>query len=149
MFLPRTTAALHKHPNMAGTVLGAATPSAQTASNPCAYQEIDINKYGHQEFQNPPNITPQNGIPPTPHVFHIHVNPFQYVRTGPDGKPEMVWKDTLLIQAGQTSTFYTQYQDYIGQFVMHCHILDHEDLGMMEVVEAVDEHSGVATGHQH
>jgi FtsP/CotA-like multicopper oxidase with cupredoxin domain len=50
-----------------------------------------------------------------------------------------VWKDTLLIPAGQRINIYTQYLDYIGQFVMHCQILDHEDLGMMEVVEMVGE----------
>lgn len=26
---------------------------------------------------------------------------------------------------------------YVGQFVIHCHILPHEDLGMMQVVEVV------------
>jgi hypothetical protein len=36
---------------------------------------------------------------------------------------------------------YTQYLDFLGQFVIHCHILDHEDLGMMEVVEAVQPES--------
>ncbi len=34
---------------------------------------------------------------------------------------------------------FTQYLDYIGQFVMHCHILDHEDLGMMEIVEVIPD----------
>ncbi|MCB1719519.1 MAG: multicopper oxidase domain-containing protein, partial [Candidatus Competibacteraceae bacterium] len=29
-------------------------------------------------------------------------------------------------------------RDYIGKFVIHCHILDHEDLGMMEVQEVVN-----------
>ena len=89
-----------------------------------------------------------NAIPPVEHVFHIHVNPFQYTRQGPDGQNEMVWKDTLAIPAGGTLNIYTKYTDYIGQFVMHCHILDHEDLGMMEVEEVVDESSGVAT-HTH
>lgn len=79
-----------------------------------------------------------NGIPPLPHVFHIHVNPFQWQRTGPDGNPQMVWKDTLLVQGPAVTTVYTQYRDYIGKFVMHCHILDHEDLGMMEVEEVVN-----------
>lgn len=89
-----------------------------------------------------------NGIPPLPHVFHIHVNPFQTTRTDPDGQPEVVWKDTLLVPAGQTVNIYTQYLDFIGQFVMHCHILDHEDLGMMEIVEVVGENSGTPTmGH--
>ncbi len=79
-----------------------------------------------------------NGIPPLPHVFHIHVNPFQWQRTGPDGKPQMVWKDTLLVQGPAVTNVYTQYNTYTGKFVMHCHILDHEDLGMMEVEEVVN-----------
>jgi FtsP/CotA-like multicopper oxidase with cupredoxin domain len=87
---------------------------------------------------------PSNAIPPLPHVFHIHVNPFQMQRQDPAGNPEWVWKDTLLIPPGTPTTLkplqiYTQYLDYIGQFVIHCHILDHEDLGMMEVVEVVGE----------
>lgn len=106
------------------------------------------------------DVTPTpnpNAIPPAPHVFHIHVNPFQWVRKDPAGQDELVWKDTLLVQPAivngtpVTTPFFvwTKYTDYIGQFVMHCHILDHEDLGMMEVVEVVDGASGVATGHGH
>jgi FtsP/CotA-like multicopper oxidase with cupredoxin domain len=90
-----------------------------------------------------------NPIPPVPHVFHIHVNPFQWSRTGPDGKAERVWKDTLLVQGPAVTTLYTKYTDYIGKFVMHCHILDHEDLGMMEVEEVVDAAGGTAKGHHH
>ena len=96
---------------------------------------------------DPPGVP--GGIPPTPHVFHIHVNPFQVQRAGPDGRTQLVWKDTVLIPAGQKLSLYTRYLDYIGKFVMHCHILDHEDLGMMEVVEVVDESSGVAGSHKH
>jgi len=92
-----------------------------------------------------------NSIPPLPHVFHIHVNPFQVTRQDPQGNPEVVWKDTVLVPPGNSTVqpvppqnpaaiqIYTQYTDYIGQFVMHCHILDHEDLGMMEIVEVVGE----------
>ena len=83
-----------------------------------------------------------NGIPPLPHVFHIHVNPFQYTRKDPQGNDELVWKDTLLIPAGNghnSINVYTTYKDFTGKFVMHCHILDHEDLGMMEVDEVVKD----------
>jgi L-ascorbate oxidase len=31
----------------------------------------------------------------------------------------------------------TAYQDFTGEFVMHCHILDHEDQGMMANVAVV------------
>jgi FtsP/CotA-like multicopper oxidase with cupredoxin domain len=50
----------------------------------------------------------------------------------------MVWKDTLLVQGPAVTNIYTKYRDYIGKFVIHCHILDHEDLGMMEVQEVVN-----------
>jgi L-ascorbate oxidase len=54
-----------------------------------------------------------------------------------------VWKDTLwvksLVPPGQPPGAYTvvvrtRYQRYIGDFVLHCHILDHEDQGMMQNV---------------
>lgn len=81
----------------------------------------------------------QNGIPALPHVFHIHINPFQVYRQGPNGQPQLVWKDTQFIPAGDTVNVYTQYLDFTGTFVIHCHILDHEDLGMMETVQVVRE----------
>lgn len=77
-----------------------------------------------------------NSLAPA-HPFHIHINPFQVTRTGPDGMPEIVWKDTLLVTQQQTLKIRTRYQDYDGKFVLHCHILDHEDQGMMELVEVV------------
>ncbi|ROZ76650.1 multicopper oxidase family protein [Ramlibacter sp. WS9] len=124
------------------------------AFNPQHVRQVKLNAtdmWAVSTVGDPPGVP--NGIPPLPHVFHIHVNPFQTSRAGPDGKAQMVWKDTLLIPSGQTRNLYTQYLDYIGSFVLHCHILDHEDLGMMEVVEVVDESSGVAhgspAGHRH
>lgn len=88
---------------------------------------------------DPPGLG-DGGIPPLDHVFHIHVNPFQYVREGPDG-PELVWKDTVVVPATNTPedvvNVYTKYTDFTGRFVIHCHILDHEDLGMMQVVKVV------------
>ncbi|MBZ5617660.1 MAG: multicopper oxidase domain-containing protein [Acidobacteriia bacterium] len=85
---------------------------------------------------DPPGVP--NAIPPAPHVFHIHINPFQTLRSGPNGQPEMVWKDTLLIPPAADVMLYTRYLDFTGTFVMHCHILDHEDLGMMELDEVTD-----------
>jgi len=88
---------------------------------------------------DPAQVQNGNGVPPLPHVFHIHINPFQVFRNGPNGQPQVVWKDTQFIPAGGTVNVYTQYLDYTGAFVIHCHILDHEDLGMMETVEVVRE----------
>ena len=48
-----------------------------------------------------------------------------------------MWKDTLWVKDGYTLTVRTRYQRYIGEFVLHCHILDHEDSGMMQNVAIV------------
>jgi L-ascorbate oxidase len=58
-----------------------------------------------------------------------------------------VWKDTLWIKSflgtpNATEGVYTikirtRYERYIGEFVIHCHILDHEDQGMMQNVAVV------------
>lgn len=86
---------------------------------------------------DPPNVP--GALPPLPHVFHIHVNPFQTTRKDPQGNDEVVWKDTVIVPAGAPTNIFTQYTDFIGKFVIHCHVLHHEDLGMMELVEVVGE----------
>ena len=110
--------------------------------DPSNVRRLQLNKteqWNITTIGDPENI---KGIPPLPHVFHIHVNPFQYARTNPKGNPELVYKDTLFIPPGNgdnSVNVYTTYTDFTGQFVMHCHILDHEDLGMMEVDEVVKD----------
>ncbi|NET59397.1 MAG: multicopper oxidase domain-containing protein [Symploca sp. SIO2E6] len=58
-----------------------------------------------------------------------------------------VWKDTLWVKGMSPGSTYpegvytivvrTRYQRYIGDFVLHCHILDHEDQGMMQRISIV------------
>jgi L-ascorbate oxidase len=80
-----------------------------------------------------------------PHPFHIHINPFQVIAVvnsqGQDLTQDPasqyfnlkgVWKDTLIVEGKATVTARTSYRRYIGEFVLHCHILDHEDRGMMQ-----------------
>ncbi len=55
-----------------------------------------------------------------------------------------VWKDTLWVKSLippdaapkgiYTLVVRTRYERYIGEYVLHCHILDHEDQGMMQNV---------------
>lgn len=73
------------------------------------------------------------------HPFHIHVNPFEIIemrdRNDVVVPSERIWKDTLLVPSGWTIRLRSRYRRYIGKFVLHCHILDHEDQGMMQLVE--------------
>jgi FtsP/CotA-like multicopper oxidase with cupredoxin domain len=69
-----------------------------------------------------------------------------------------VWKDTLFVKnvaggggpSGEyTIVIRTRYERYIGDFVIHCHILDHEDQGMMQNIRIAlpDGVGGVTHGH--
>ncbi len=71
------------------------------------------------------------------HPFHVHVNPFQVLSIKDSNNNETlkqpVWKDTILLPQNYTICFRTQFADYPGKTVLHCHKLDHEDYGMMEM----------------
>ncbi|MFY9823177.1 MAG: multicopper oxidase family protein [Thermoanaerobaculia bacterium] len=67
-----------------------------------------------------------------PHPFHIHVNPFQMLNA--DGSPGE-WRDTIIVPPGGELRMRTRIERFTGRFVLHCHILPHEDRGMMQLVE--------------
>lgn len=96
--------------------------------------------------------------------FHLHMNPFQIVNvkdkstghdlttgeyaTGEYAGMKGLWKDTIFVEGdpcnptcvppkGVVIEVRTRYARYIGPFVMHCHILPHEDTGMMQNAEVV------------
>ncbi|KEF40663.1 MAG: multicopper oxidase [Cyanobium sp. CACIAM 14] len=69
------------------------------------------------------------------HPFHLHVNPFQVISRA--GRPESQrrWKDTVLVRAGEEVRIRVAFRDFPGRTVYHCHNLDHEDLGLMGVLQ--------------
>jgi FtsP/CotA-like multicopper oxidase with cupredoxin domain len=69
------------------------------------------------------------------HVFHIHQNPFQV--TAINGQPvaEPRWRDTEILPANGTLTFRSRFLDFTGRYVLHCHMMNHEDMGMMQLIE--------------
>ncbi len=76
------------------------------------------------EFLNPTGMD---------HPMHIHTNPFQLLRN--DGSAIPAWKDTVLVPARSGVAVRTMFRDFEGISMYHCHILDHEDLGMMAALE--------------
>lgn len=99
-----------------------------------------------------------NDSPGAAHPFHIHINPFQVVEilnpsisknpvqlAGP-----WIWWDNFAIppaaippdgdkktQVSGYVKMLTRFVDFTGMYVLHCHILGHEDRGMMQLVEVV------------
>jgi len=45
----------------------------------------------------------------------------------------------------------TRYERYIGDYVLHCRILDHEDQGMMQIIRVAlpNGAGGTSSGHIH
>jgi FtsP/CotA-like multicopper oxidase with cupredoxin domain len=74
------------------------------------------------------------------HVFHIHTNPFKIIKRNGKALSTPLWRDTYVLtkSAGDTLTFQSNFVDYAGKFVEHCHIVGHEDLGMMSAIEVVE-----------
>ncbi len=70
------------------------------------------------------------------HSFHIHDVQFNLVSRsdGPVQPYERGWKDTVYIPRGQTVTFRAKFEDYASNtdaYMYHCHMSNHEDLGLM------------------
>jgi FtsP/CotA-like multicopper oxidase with cupredoxin domain len=82
------------------------------------------------------------------HPFHIHINPFQVVEIFDPNtmstplvlKAPYVGFDAFAIPAAKGTVpgyfkMRTRFVDFTGLYVQHCHILAHEDRGMMQVVQ--------------
>ena len=69
------------------------------------------------------------------HVFHIHTNHFQMVAINGEKLAERDWRDTVVVPRKGSVTFRSRFLDFTGRFVHHCHMMNHEELGMMQVVE--------------
>lgn len=71
------------------------------------------------------------------HPFHIHINPFQVMSVNGVEIDRKSLDDTFPVPANGEITIRTKYRDFDGKYVLHCHILFHEDNGMMQLVEVV------------
>jgi suppressor of ftsI len=71
------------------------------------------------------------------HPFHIHINPFQVMSINGEPVESHSYEDTVNVPWQGEVVMRTQFLDYTGRFVLHCHILPHEDGGMMSVIEVV------------
>ncbi|MEQ1690892.1 MAG: multicopper oxidase domain-containing protein [Gemmatimonas sp.] len=77
------------------------------------------------------------------HPFHVHGTQFRILsRTRPadatlpsgsvrEGLVDAGWHDTVLVMPRETVRLQMHFTTYTGLFLYHCHILEHEDMGMM------------------
>ena len=120
------------------------------------YQTMVLDTDEEWKIINTPNV---------PHPFHIHVNPFYVVQVYDPNtdanswtrEDNGIWHDNIVIPGakndgsgnmlldanGRAATpgyirVRSRFVDFPGNFVLHCHILAHEDRGMMQLVRVID-----------
>ena len=70
------------------------------------------------------------------HPFHLHVWPMQLIESGGQPVNEPARRDVVNVPAQGQVRVLVDFARHPGRSVYHCHILDHEDAGMMASVEA-------------
>lgn len=78
------------------------------------------------------------------HVFHIHQLPFQVVSINGKPVPFVGLRDTIDVPIHGEVKIRMAFTDptIVGRFMFHCHILEHEDKGMMATIEVYDPKKG-------
>jgi spore coat protein A len=91
------------------------------------------------QFENPGNVT---------HPMHVHLVMFQVLDKHDltSGAPiplkaweQQSWKDTVEVPPGSRVRVIMRFDDYLGKFPYHCHILDHEDHEMMRQFQVTND----------
>ena len=68
-----------------------------------------------------------------PHNFHVHAVQFRILDINGEPPPAHTdgWKDTVMVWPGDRVRIIARFDSYPGIFMYHCHLLEHEDNGMM------------------
>jgi FtsP/CotA-like multicopper oxidase with cupredoxin domain len=74
------------------------------------------------------------------HVFHIHQLDFQVTQINGVNQPFIGYQDTINVPVHGRVKVLIPFTNpvIVGKFVYHCHILEHEDKGMMAVIQVRD-----------
>jgi len=88
------------------------------------------------------------------HPLHFHVNPFQI--TAIDGEQKGVsggtpnyfqvgdWHDTLMLDHG--ATIRMNVDKFTGKMITHCHLISHEDEGMVSIIDVAGAEGATFSG---
>ena len=106
--------------------------------------ELETVKLGTQEiweFRNDGRGSMMGMV--MPHSMHVHGLQFRVIArsmsnkfsdeydTVKAGLVDEGWKDTVLVMPGERVRILLRFADYTGLFLYHCHMLEHEDSGLM------------------
>jgi len=103
-------------------------------SNQINNVSMDMNRVDAVVIAGSTEIWEVNGF--IPHDFHIHGVSFRVIQYGDGAVPPQLegWKDTVFVPPFTTVRLLVQFGDYADPhhpYMYHCHIMQHEDNGMM------------------
>jgi spore coat protein A len=128
------------------------------ADDPCGGGVWRINELGYDDITEMPRLGTTEiwrfiNRSGEAHPMHLHLVQFQVldrqpfvisddevVPTGNPNAPELEeqgWKDTVVVPPFQITRIIARFEDYVGRFPYHCHMLEHEDHAMMRQFETL------------
>jgi FtsP/CotA-like multicopper oxidase with cupredoxin domain len=73
------------------------------------------------------------------HPIHLHGYFFQAIDERGQVVPE--WIDVVDVPVDGSARFVVHYDERPGMWMLHCHVLDHADAGMMGMIQVGDAHA--------
>lgn len=100
----------------------------------------EVVRAGGTQLWEVTNVSGMMGMPMA-HPLHVHGPQFRVVsrtRTGgapastiAEGRVDAGWTDTVLVLPHETVRLHVHFTRHPGLYLYHCHVLEHEDIGMM------------------
>jgi FtsP/CotA-like multicopper oxidase with cupredoxin domain len=98
-------------------------------------KKMDLNRVDFTGHLNTTEIWQVENIVGMDHPFHLHGFQFQVLDRNGVPEPFPSWNDLVNVPKHETMRFVVRFTDYAGKWMYHCHILNHEDQGMMGILE--------------
>lgn len=108
------------------------------------HQEMDMGRIDARVTVDTTERWVVRNVHGNPHNFHIHDVQFQVASIDGDEPPPQLrgWKDTVFMPEGREAELLVRFTDYTDEstpYMYHCHVLKHEDGGMMGQFVVVEE----------
>jgi spore coat protein A, manganese oxidase len=105
----------------------------------------EISRLGDLEIWEIENFT-RDSHPIHLHLAHMQILDKKHRQTGPIPlEPwELGWEDTVMINPRETVRLFVMFEQFLGEYVWHCHMLEHEDHEMMRRLNVIPEPASIA-----
>ncbi len=96
---------------------------------------MDMNRVDIRVGLNTTEIWQIENVVGMDHPFHLHGFQFQVLDRNGVPEPYLSWKDSVNVPKHSKVRIAVRFEHFPGKWMFHCHILDHEDMGMMGILE--------------